>query len=271
MEAKALETLRDMSVASAKITLNTDKPAVLMPGSFQVVDLEKFDKHRSRFRGTYSTSSLKDFADHVVNRDAGATGFINADDADKLSCTVFYNIGDQAQPGHCDDIAVLTLKPTAAFKAVQGVVGKSMDQKTLSDWIQDWSLTLSATDVDGKDLELRKTIAAVRNIKIEAKASSDHSVGNMNAARSSMEQIEARSEHELPAYLIMSAIPFSGLQVRQLKLAVSVLTGGEKPALSLRWVGKEPQLEEINQEFKCVLSKEVGGSARLFLGSFDPR
>lgn len=49
-----------------------------------------------------------------------------------------------------------------------------------------------------------------------------------------------------------------------------MLTGDDKPALKLRWVGEEQQREHIAQEFKDTLAAELGAAAVLTLGTFNP-
>tara|TARA_R110001592_G_scaffold336298_3_gene621776 strand:+ start:397 stop:1218 length:822 start_codon:yes stop_codon:yes gene_type:complete len=273
MEAKAIEMIRDLAVASAQVTMNTSRPTAVLPSSFQVKDLEEYSANRCRFRGTFTTTSMKDYADHVSTRkgEGQAQGFVDAESANNLSCTVFFNIGNEDKPGHCDDIAILKMKQTAAFNAVSAIVDKHHSQKALSEWMEDWRNHLRTTMPDDEELGLSKSINAIRNITITSNASSDHGVGNMSSARSAMEKIEAKSVETLPAFVIMKASPYAGLMERDFVLALSVITGGEKPLVSLRWVQKEAQLEEIAQEFKKVLSAEVGGSATLLLGSFNPK
>ena len=53
--------------------------------------------------------------------------------------------------------------------------------------------------------------------------------------------------------------------------SLSVITSGVQPMLKLRWVGEEVQREEIAQEFKSVLDAQIGISAQLILGTFDPK
>ena len=43
-----------------------------------------------------------------------------------------------------------------------------MSQKELSDWIEDWNASLSATDEAGHHMSIVKAIAAVRTITIKA-------------------------------------------------------------------------------------------------------
>lgn len=272
MEAKAIEMIRDLAVASASITLNTQTPTTLVPEAFRIQNLEGFSTGRSRFRGTFTSSSLKDFADHVIARkgEGTAKGFVDIENADKLSCKVFFNIGNEQNPGHCDDTAVLNLKRTAAYDALRGIVDKPLTQKALSEWMEDWRSTLSAIHSSEAPVDMRQAINAVRNITIETTAKTESQVGNFEGKRSAMEQIEARSADLLPAYIVMKAQPYQGLQPREFALAISVITGGDKPMLSMRWMQKEVLLEEMGQEFKQAISSEIGGAADLLIGSFNP-
>ncbi|MCY1557308.1 hypothetical protein D9M68_941520 [compost metagenome] len=85
-----------------------------------------------------------------------------------------------------------------------------------------------------------------------------------------MDRIEAESQDRLPDALHFAVVPYEGLIERSFTLRLSILTGGDKPALKLRWVGEELQREEIAQEFKVALSTNIGEAATLYLGSFNP-
>ena len=146
-----------------------------------------------------------------------------------------------------------------------------MSQKDLSDWIEDWNASLSATDDAGQTMSIVKAIAAVRTITIKASSESDHAISETRTSRSAMDQIEATSKETLPASLVFSVVPYEGLSVRDITLRVSVITSGTQPMLKLRWVGEEVQREEIAQEFKAVLQENIGNSAALSLGAFDPK
>ncbi|WP_312146273.1 DUF2303 family protein, partial [Stutzerimonas kunmingensis] len=60
-----------------------------------------------------------------------------------------------------------------------------------------------------------------------------------------------------------------GLDVADIKLRLSVITGRDEPLLKLRWVGEEAQREAFAQEFKDVLEQEVGGLVPLTIGTFS--
>lgn len=242
-------------------------PVTALPADVKIHNLEQFQALRSRFRGTLNTNSLRDFADYTITRNgAEAQGFVNQDD---MSCKVFFNLGDEITPGHADDVAILKLKPTAAYKALQEVAGRKLSQRDLAEWIEDWHLNLQATQEGGKSMSISAAVASVRNITIKASASSTNSEHNFGASRSALDSIEAASAESRIEALHFSLIPYEGLAVRVFTLKLSILTGDDKPTLKLRWAGEEQQVEEIAQEFKATLAKEVSGAASLTLGTFS--
>lgn len=263
---EAIQLITDTALIATAKTLDTDMPAAVLPEGAKVISLEAFGAFRSRFRGTFSTNSLMDFSKYVTDRAVvDAQGFINQDE---MTCSVLFNLGTEAAPGHADDRAVLKLKATAGYQAVQAISGRGMSQKDMSDWIENWHSTLTAVDADNKEMSLVKAIAAVRTISVKATSESDHTVSETRASRSAMDAIEATSKETLPTSLIFSVVPFEGLALREIILRISVITSGAQPALKLRWVGEEVQREEIAQEFKSVLEQQIGSAAKLALGSF---
>ncbi|MEB0076097.1 DUF2303 family protein [Pseudomonas sp. CCI3.2] len=265
---EAIQLITDNALIATGKSLSTFTPTVVLPQGAEVVNLEKFQASRSRFRGVYSTNSLPDFSKYVTDRAVvNAKGFI---DQDEMSCAVMFNIGDMLSPGHADDRATLKLKPTAGYKAVLAIGGKTMTQKDLSDWIEDCNGSLKAVGEDLQEISLVKAIAAVRTITIKASSESDHTVSETRASRSAMDAIEATSKEILPTSLLFSVVPFEGLSLREIILRISVITSGAQPALKLRWIGEEVQREEIAQEFKSVLEAQVGEAAKLALGTFNP-
>jgi uncharacterized protein YfdQ (DUF2303 family) len=269
LSKEAIQLITDTALQASGKELETDTPAVVLPEGCQIVTLEKWQAGRSRFRGIYSTHSLADFTAYTAGRAIpAAKGFI---DQDEMTCTILFNLGDDADPGHADDRAVLRLKASAGYKAAQAITGRAMSQKDLSDWIEDWHQYLTAVDEAGQAMGISKAIAAVRTITVKAASESDHTVSETSASRSTMDQIEARSKETLPTSLLFSVVPYEGLTEQQIQLRLSVITSGSQPALKLRWVGEEVQREDIAQEFKAVLQDKIGATAYLVLGSFDPK
>ena len=267
MEAKAIQLIQDTALLAHAKALETFTPVLALPDDVTLHSIEKFQQHRSRFRGALATHSLKDFADYVVAaKGPAAVGFVNGD---AMACTVYFNLGDVENPGHGDYSATLNLKKTAAFLALEQAAQRQHTQKDLSDWIEDWAPNLKALDADDKEIDLRKAAGAIRSISIEQARKSEHVVGDMGASRSAMDQIEAKSTEGLPAEFLFTVAPYEGLILQTIRLRVAVLTGGDKPALRLRWIGEAQLREDLAQEFKQVVQQEVGGSATLTIGTFN--
>lgn len=261
IEAQAL-------IAAAKPIGDIDGThVVVLPESATVVKLEQYQLQRDRFRGHLKTHALADFAKYVEQHkacDIKSRGFV---DQDAMSATIIFNLGEYGDAGHGDDTATLTLKPTAAYTALQGIVGKSLSQQTLAEWLEDWAQHIQAKDCD-TDLTLVAAINAVRHMTIKATSQRDSKVGDFSGSRSSMDEIEAKSMETLPTAFVFTTVPFEALQPASITLRMSVLTGGETPVLKLRWVGEESQREEFAREFKATLEKEVGGFVPLTIGTF---
>lgn len=257
--------------AAGKRQLRADQlpAAIILNSADNVKSLEYLQQLRNRFRGTLSTSSLTDFCSYVKSAAAtGAScpGFV---DVEKMHANVFFNLGTVEQPGHADWRATLGLLPTAAYKALNALESRRFDQAALIDWLEDWNDVLVADFTDG-NASLTRAVAAIRKMKISTKAESTHTTGDFGASRSALEEVEASSADALPVGFRMATEPYEGLSPRSFALKLSVLTGGDKPVLTLRWLRKEQQLEEIAREFKHVLGGQLADAATLTIGTFDP-
>lgn len=162
------------NAAAAQQLPVTAFPVAALPEGVKLHNLERYAAGRSRFRGTLTTHSLTDFVGYVVDRRSSSNPVAAFVDQDGMSCTAFFNLGDEIAPGHADDTATLTLKATAAFRALQSIVGRKLSQRDLAEWLEDWHHMLIARDTSGGPLHLAQAIAAVRNITIKASAERNH-------------------------------------------------------------------------------------------------
>lgn len=265
-----LDTLNAQAVAAAKVSIDTSgNRLAVVPDSCSLHSLEQYQSHRDRFRGALHTHSLKAFSAYVERHiggedDKNASGFV---DQDAMRATVIFNLGTPADAGHGDDRATLTLKPTAAYKALTEVVGRSLSQQQLAEFLEDWTPHLVASAGDQK-LGTPAAINAIRRMSIKAIAEVNTEVGDLNNRRSAMEEIEARSLETLPTTFVFSAKPYDPLSVADITLRLSVITGDKAPVLKLRWVGQEAQQEAFAEEFQQVLASEIGGFVHLTIGTY---
>lgn len=247
-----------------KAVQGADFPAVVIPERAAIVDLERFQESRNRFRGKYHTNSIADFASYYAHRaENEAETYV---DADALKATTFYNI---AAKGHCDDIAVLTLKRSPAYNALLDLEGKRFTQRGLADWVEDWLPNLTIYR-EGAVLTTSQALAAIRNVEISASSSTSNQVSDVGARRSSLEQVEASSKGGLPTMLHMDLTPAEGLNMLTAKIRVQCFEDGGKPAFSLRPQGLDTLKELIAEEFVAQVRARMEYGATIYRGNFTP-
>lgn len=274
MDESTISKIESLVLAAVR-PLDTQFPAILVPtpnGGASVKSLEDHQPHRNRFRGTYGTNVLSEFAAYV-KANPGGQGFIQA--SSDLAATVFFNLGDQVAAGHGDWRAILKPEATAAYHAALTVDVRPnvLTQRELAEWCEDWAGNLfGGTTSDGSPVSLTAAVAAIRNVKFSAKAEAQHNDRDFGATKTTLESIEATAAggDQLPAKLELRAVPFLGFQERTILLRVALITG-DKPGFKLRIVGKEALFEDLAREFRERLLTEIGDAATMLIGSFDPR
>jgi len=279
MDSSAIDRIAQLATEADRANvLDTDTPAIILTsrdGTQRVESLEHLQPGRSRLRGKFTSTALQDFADFVVTRHesaadlAPAQGFI---DTDKMTATVFFNLGDHEHPGHGDHLATLALKPTAAYAAMRDACSKPLGQRELHDFLEDWRdniFPLYNGEADaGKPYSA--ALAAVRDITIDTARSVNSVERDMGATRSAMESVDAKSKLVLPSGFLFKAVPFDGLQERTFTLRLGVNTGGDKLTLVLRIQQAEAITEAIAKDFRDRLAAKLGAASSLTLGTFTP-
>lgn len=273
MDASAIDRIGQLAVDAAHANkLPTPTPAIVIDG--EVKSLEHLQEGRSRFRGKLSTPSLADFVAYVKRRGESSNpfkpqGFI---DALNLSATSYFNLGDPQQAGHADDLAVLKLDPTAAYKAVRGIDGKRLTQKGLAEFLEVWALQLTAFDEGDGVLSIRDASNAVRSVKVKTDREATSTVRNFGQTKSALEEIEAKAAGllTLPARLRFRFVPALGLHEQTAELRISLIVGDETPGFELTWPARQQVEEAVAQDFKAVLIEEIGDAAELVIGTFTP-
>ena len=263
MDASTIHALGDLAVQAQRANRNN------------VISLEHLQEGRSRFRGQLKTNSLADFVgyvrrDHGTGNDDPKAVFI---DAAKLSASAFFNLGDHHNPGHADHRAELTLETTAANNALRNVANQRLDQRGMSEWLEEWAPHCEVFDEHGNSMPTLAAIVAVRSVKVKASAEATTTVGSFAANRTAMEDIEAKATagSALPGRIKFAFVPALGLseQTADLRLYLSAKPE-EKPTFAVKWFGREQLVEAIAQDFKRVLFEEIGDAAHLTLGTFSP-
>lgn len=245
-----------------------DYKAVILPREYGIENLEKFEPHRSRFRGTMTTRNMDTFAEYVEKHcEDDSVCFV---DADRMAASTIFNFGNKELPGHCDNKASLSLLPSVEYEAVLGLNNTHHSQKDFAEWLEDWASHLIAEDDDGKQLDMKKAIHSIRRLTIETKTEQNHEEGNFRSKRSAMEDVEAKSkENPLPAFLYFNCTPYPDFNEYVITLRVSVLTGGSAPKLVARIVSLDSLKNDIAEEFQQKVNKQIDGFVKTYIGSFQ--
>lgn len=286
LDRAALELIQDTALNAAvpQPVAGVSRPTLTAGPNHKLLDIEHLYPGRSRFRGHLTTNSLADFIAYTKGRWAQWNSASSAPakddgqgvppwvpvfiDADAMKAKAHFNLGTVAAPGHGDDAATLTLKPTAVFAAINAIKGKRLDQKALAEFLEDWRTVVRPFDGDFGELTLAKAVTAIRKVKITELRDTDHSEGALKVAKTSLEQVEASSIETIPGYLGFDIEPYAGLQPVALRLRLSVITSDDKPTFTLRIVREEEELEKIAQDFKRVLFDDLKDAATLTVGTF---
>lgn len=264
--------------------INTFIPQLAVPDGVKLSNAEHLQEGRSRFRGRYSTTRLAEFnaytkARHEAIADsasefagAGKTStFVNADNG---TAVAFFNLGDVSNPGHADDAAVLSLAKTAAYAALLSIAGKQLKQRQLAEFLEDWfdivAPTYSEASPEKGTPGLSAAIAAIRDITIAAKAEATSVQGDLNASRTALEEVEARSRKTLPTGFLFAASPYEGFLQRTFTLRLSVLPQEKDPLLTLRIVGLADIDERVGQEFEDKVRSGMPEGVSTYRGVFTP-
>ncbi|KZZ72443.1 hypothetical protein A3765_28390 [Oleiphilus sp. HI0130] len=262
------ETAHIPDIVSSLEKHDTAIPVALVPSSMRLEDLESKMPNAARYRLRYATNSIDDFARYNEKHDqAGATCFV---DADAMRAHAIYDLGTRELPLHKQNQAKLTLDKTAAFLSLININGTTLSQKQAADFIEDWSDNISVLANDETEMTAAQAAASVRDLTIDAARSVASKVDDFGASMTAMEKIEAKNKEQLPAFLTFTCEPYLGLKERTFNLRLSILTGDEKPRISMRVLRLESIEEDMAIEFKdLIVDSSNGLELETFIGTAE--
>ena len=274
MDKSAIVQIQETATSKAlNEYVRTDVPTMFAPKDFALHNLDKFQHFLSRFTGSFQTNNIYDFVKYAEKYCKVYEGegndvqvFIN-DEA--MSAKTVFDIGTTTAPLHQEHTSRLTLKKTSAFIAANDIVEHKLSQLGLSDFLEDWSNCIQVLDENGEPLSLNVAITGVRKISIERAREMQSEVGDFSNSASVSERVEAKERQAMPATILFTCNPYSGLKERQLILRVALLTSRDTPTFALRIIGLEELKESLVDEFRQLLEKELQPlSLDIFRGSF---
>lgn len=274
------ETIKQLQQADSLLAIRTamsvatrEHPEVPLPPGFSLQSVTQHYPTRLRQKGKMSTSVIDSFVAYCTDTDTkeAPACFI---DADKMAATTVFNYGNNVAPGHADYTAALTLKATAEYKAVMEAVRvQRYTQRDLAHFLEEMDAIVVPIDENGTAYSLNTAISAIRKVEVNAQLSNTHEAGDMKAARSSLERVEARASGllVLPSILLFKFAPYVGLTERPFRVRVIAHLDDSPPTFGLRFIGHELIVQEMANEFVDLLKLKLSVVVpSIYIGSYTP-
>jgi len=244
----------------------TKTPLIAMPSSISLENLESYMPNRSSFRMNFETKSINDFSNYAEEFDKeGAKCFV---DSDNVSAKIIFDIGTEALPEHQRNTAKLRLDKTAAFSRLLSVNGERFNQKEAANFIEDWGDFIVVSTSSAEAMTIAQAANAITKLTIESARSLTSEMDDFSEHMSAMERVEVKNKDKMPSNIDFTCVPYGGLDERKFQIKLSVLTGGDKPQVSLRIVKLEQHKEDIIEEFKEILvGKFEKSELKTFIGT----
>ncbi|UKH19918.1 DUF2303 family protein [Actinobacillus pleuropneumoniae] len=253
MDKSSIQHISALAIAANK-EIQTEFSAVMLPEGIKLQSLESLQAHRNQFRAAFSTNRFGSLVEYAkANTQENAQCFI---DSEKMSAEIVFDMGNREQAGHAKHRANLTMKKTAAYKALCEINGSRCSQRAFSDFLEDWGDFLTAYHYDD-EISVKNAVQAVRKMTIDYARNEEHELSDFAAKKSAMESVEAKSTLQLPTHLVFTCNPYNGLDNRAFTLRVQVLTGSGEPVLVARLIQAEQLEEAIATEFAEKLAEEL--------------
>jgi uncharacterized protein YfdQ (DUF2303 family) len=242
--------------------IDEKQPAVALPDNFSVCRLEHFYSERLIPRGALKLSFINEFVRQVQE---GHTVFV---DRDSMSATTYLD-EDPMNPGlgHYQNSVVLALKPTPE-KLLLDRFKKPVriSQQEAAELFEDYYQLFFAEGKDGIAIG-----RALRHTKLQATQSSDHTVGNLSATKSTLETIEAKagSGNELPSKITCTAQLFENLPEFVFEMRLGVVRQTSQVEFVLSVICWNELITKAATEFVEVLKTSGVGSSTVLVGTFN--
>lgn len=277
LDIEVLNQITETAVIASSVNTDklkeTDFPTAVISNDTRVISLENYQKNRNYFKGAFKTSDIDNFSEYNRNQDKyeDKQCFI---DPEHMRAYSIFDIGNKECAGHCSHTATLSLSESVEYKALLRFDNEVISQKTISEFIEDWSENIACFYSESgelKPLENKIAIQLVRKVTIEAKSDKTSEVGDFETRQSVMESVEAKADgsvDKLPSRIVFKCKPYDVLQERTFIIRISMLTGDKSPRFSFRIINLGMHEKEMAEEFKNVLTNKLGDNIKTYIGNF---
>lgn len=246
--------------------------AVAVPSGFSIQDLESYRDNRRRLTGTMKTPDVNSFHKYVAKFSSSKDAMVFVEPEEMAACCAL-NFGSRDEPGHADHKALLVLEKTAEYQALLKLVANGRSsQRAAAEWCEDYIHCCEFLDGDQVTTILRHTaIRAMRNLKVEAKATATSGAGSFNREKSLLESTSVDTSQGLPHFIRFTCTPYSDLESRAFLLRVGVgEDGNDKAVFSIQIIRHDIEVQQMAAELANKLSEEMS-DVHVFMGAWSKK
>ncbi|MBK1719189.1 DUF2303 family protein [Thiocystis violacea] len=259
-----LEQLRALILAG----LNPTPDTCVLPKDYRLENTESHAREPRRLRGTYQTSSLKAWADYVTDH-AGPSSRVFLD-PEQFKAIARINHGTEAEPEWGDFRAVLQLRQTPAYAALESLLKAPRLQGELLDYVLDWSSDLTFFSAPGVPMTQATAVQQLQKLDTKATRAASNEETDLKRERSLLESAVITSQP--PTLMVVTAAPFEDLAERDLQVRL-VYAPTDPPSIRLRLLSRETLQRQWAEEFSALVCAELTSgisdiSERVHLGVF---
>lgn len=237
----------------------TTQPITALPGGSQIVDLEKYMPTPVRMRRAFSAERISEFCAYIKHHMVVEATVIFVSPSG-LEAKAIIDYGSHDAPQWGDHTATLALPLTLEFTALKALCAKDITQRDLIEYLEDWGNIITPR-IEGNDVSLAAALDAIRKVEISQKAIATHTEANFAAARTAMEEIEARSSGgRLPSDIIVRCPLVNGTTTQPIQARLALLTGSDKPKFRARIVALESLQKALAEEVEQLIRAEFAGT-----------
>lgn len=251
--------------AASSAELITFTPTIALPDGVTIHSLEKYSSAPVRMRQNFHTERPSDFIAYVSDNKSDSTSIYVAADGARTKAILDHGTVDFPEFG--EHTALLNLKKTRAFIALETLCSKSRNQQDLIDYLEDWAKDGTAECLrDGEKVNTALAIVAVRKVEIKASAQSTHAQGDFNVATSSVASLDVTGATErMPTHIVLKSPIYNVTAERDIVCRIGITGDEGKPQIRLRIMQIEMHEEAVAREIESLMRTELE-TCRVFVG-----
>lgn len=268
MEKSAIEQIQAsqvvQKVADQLAAANLGVPHIAVHKDVELKNVEAHLPGPTRIRGRLETAIIADYCEYCIDRQElqGDQAQLFFDDGE-LKAKAFFNLGNEAKPGHGDDTAVLSLRKTGDYRKLLTLDDCHFSQTQFAEFLEEWRESLALYPDfpawQAKDVTPNPAaVADVRKVTVQERRESTSSEQQRLSARSSMEELEVTGK-DIPGIIDFTCEPYYGLAVRTFTVRVSMVIRRDEVTFVTRLIQHEKHVDEMRVELMGKVGEELGG------------